>query len=108
VARMRFKVMPVSGICDCCFTNRTICVPTFVISYIVRMDCLVTGLTFVAILQNAQYPLVLCVIKVFGVSAFLVIRYARSNCRRKPKTQRTFHNEPSVLELVLFLIFKNT
>jgi hypothetical protein len=37
------------------------------------MDCLVTGLTFVAVLQNAQYPLVLCVIKVFGVSAFLVI-----------------------------------
>ena len=43
------------------------------------MDCLVTGLTFVAILQNAQYPLVLCVIKVFAVSAFSVIRYVIHN-----------------------------
>jgi hypothetical protein len=39
------------------------------------MDCLVTVLTFVAILQNTQYSLVLCVIKVFAVSAFSVIPY---------------------------------
>ena len=71
--------MPISRICDCCFTNRTIGISTFVISYIVRMDCLVTVLTFVAILQNTQYSLVLYVIKVFAVSAFSVIRYVIHN-----------------------------
>ena len=43
------------------------------IPFIVRMNCLVAVLTYV-MLQNTQYPLILCIIKVLPVSVFLDIR----------------------------------
>jgi hypothetical protein len=61
-------MVPISCICDCCFTNRTISITTFVISYKVRMDCQVTAFTFVAVLQSIQYVLVLDIIKMYWVS----------------------------------------
>jgi hypothetical protein len=69
MTRMRFEVTPVSRACDCCLTNRTICITTFVIPLIVRMNCLVAVLTYV-MLQNTQYPLVVCVIKVLASEVY--------------------------------------
>lgn len=68
---MRFEVTPVSGICDCCFTNRTIGITTFVIPFIVRMNCLVAVLTYV-MLQNTQYPLVPFIIKVLATRLWVL------------------------------------
>ena len=62
---MWFDMVPISWICDCCFTNRTVRITTFVISYKVRMDCYVTALAFVAVLQSIQYLLVLGIIKMY-------------------------------------------